>query len=126
MKRPPEGTELLPIMEDGSTQERGGRIGAMIAEWAAQEVAEGHFAEALQVARKAADEIGLSTRGKEIWVPQITVGALASEGHLRAACDAALAMRLHQTGSSSSPAAQEDAVDALEADVLQGAAATWN
>lgn len=126
MEKPPEGTELLPIMEDGSTQARGGRIGGMIAEWAAQEVAGGRFAGAIEAAREAADEIGLSTRGKEIWVPQITVGVLASEGHMRAACDAALAMRLHQSGASVSPAAQEDAVDDLEADVLQGAAATWS
>lgn len=115
--------ELKPIMEDGSTEAAGARIGANLAQWAAQEAASERFTEAIKTARDTATEIGLTTRGKEIWVPLLTTGILASPGHLEAACEAARAMRMHRAADAVSP---DEAMDDLEAGLLGGEATAWN
>ena len=95
MSKPPEGTELTPV--DGQTKEDGKKLATVMAQWAAQQMADkAAFSEATDNARAAAAEIGLEGRDADVWLAQFTVAALCGGGFLQAACDAALELRRNQ------------------------------
>ena len=134
MSQPPaDAPELVPVTS--KTKAEGALIAARIAQWAAQEMADPErFDAAVARARQAAKEIGLRGRSVDVWLPMFTVGALADmdraealtgeddepgedgyavlpenqDGHLAAACDAAIELRLKR------PVAQEDERDPLK------------
>ena len=118
MSKPPEDTELAPVTAE--TRAQGKLIGEKMAQWAAQRMADkAAFSEATGDARAAAAEIGLTGRDADVWLAQMTAAALCSPGHLQAACDAALELRLNQPAPK-----DEDDTDPfadLEASLADGA-----
>jgi hypothetical protein len=86
----PEGEEP-PEPVNRAVLAHGEEIAALAAEWAAQEIAAGHVAPAQKRAKAAAVDAGVrpGTRAMEIWLPLLTVAALASDAHLEAAVAAA-------------------------------------
>jgi hypothetical protein len=134
MSQPPADVpELLPVT--GKTRADGALIAGKIAQWAAQEMADGErFEAALARARKAAKDTGLHGRSADVWLPMFTVAMLADmdraeaergeggesgedgyavlpeseDGHLAAACKAAVELRLNR------PVVREDDRDPLK------------
>jgi len=129
MTQPPEdiGEELLPVT--AQTKADGARIAGEMAQWAAWQMADvPRFRAAVGRARQAARDTGLRGRSADVWLPMLTVAALADldraegerqdgdepgedgypvlpegeDGHLGAACEAAVELRLRR------PARQED------------------
>ena len=108
MSKPPEGTELTPV--DAKTKEDGKKLATVMAQWAAQRMADkAAFSEATDNARAAAAEIGLEGRDADVWLAQFTVAALCGGGFLQAACDAALELRRNQPAPK-----EEDEADPLK------------
>ncbi len=107
MSKPPEGTELTPV--DAQTKEDGKKLATVMAQWAAQQMADkAAFSQATGNARAAAAELGLEGRDADVWLAQFTVAALCGGGFLQAACDAALELRRNQPAPK-----EEDAPDPL-------------
>ena len=147
MTQPPEGApELVPVT--AKTKAGGALIAARIAQWATEQMADRpRFAAAMERARQAARDTGLSLRAVDVWLPMLTVAALADmdraealraeddelaadgyavlaeDGHLIATCLAAIELRLRR------PTAREDEDDPLrdlEASLLgDGALPSW-
>jgi hypothetical protein len=106
MAKPPEGVELAEVTD--ATQAQGEAIAVRLAAWAAEQMADTErFREAFTVACDRAREVGLTGRAKDVWVPLIATGWLASEGHADAACEAALEFRKNR------PAPRDDEDDPL-------------
>ena len=119
MRRPPEDVELAEVTDE--TQAQGEAIAGQLAAWAAQEMADpDRFREAFTVACDRAREIGLTGRAKDVWVPLIATGWLASPGHADAACRAALEFRKNR------PVMEEDPLAGLEAQLAgAGGLPSW-
>ena len=106
MSKPPADVQLAEITD--ATEAQGAAIAQRLAAWAAEQMAdEDRFREAFTVACDRAREIGLTGRAKDVWVPLIATGWLASEGHADAACEAALEFRRNR------PVQHEDEPDPL-------------
>jgi hypothetical protein len=79
--------------------------------------------EAMATARETAAALGLAGRAADVWLAMLATAALASPGHLDAACDAALELRLNR------PVTREDETDPLgdlEATLMEeGAFTPW-
>ena len=147
MSQPPAGApELVPVTS--KTKAEGALIAARIAQWAAQQMAcPERFDAALARGRQAARDTGLRGRAVDVWLPMFTVAALADldraealwkegdelaedgyavlaeDGHLTAACLAALELRLSQPTGHGEDA---DPLADLEADLLDaGALPSW-
>jgi hypothetical protein len=90
MEPVPEGEEP-PAKVTRAVLAHGEGIAALAAEWAAQEIADGNVGPAQERAQAAAAGAGLrdGTRAMEIWLPPLTVAALASDAHLETAVAAA-------------------------------------
>jgi hypothetical protein len=113
MTQPPEDVELAEITD--ATQAQGEAIAAKLAAWAAEQMADvERFREAFTVACDRARQIGLTGRAKDVWVPLIATGWLASEGHADAACEAALEFRQNRPVQHEG---DEDPLAGLEADL---------
>jgi hypothetical protein len=84
-------------------------IAAKIAQWAAEEMADDRkFRAAMATARDATASTGLTGRAADVWLAMFTVAALASPGHLAAAGEAAMELRLNR------PSARQDEADPLK------------
>jgi hypothetical protein len=122
MDKPPAGVELKPVTRE--TRAAGAQIATRAAQWAGQQMADpDKLSAATATARETATAIGLTGRAADVWLAMFTVAALASPGHLDAACEAALELRLNR------PVTREEEADPLkdlEADLLEaGAFTSW-
>ena len=120
--KPPAGVQLKPVTSE--TRAAGGQIAGRAAQWAGQQMADPDtMGTAMATARETAAALGLAGRAADVWLAMFATAALASPGHLDAACDAALEFRLNR------PVTREDDADPLgdlEASLLEeGAFTPW-
>lgn len=114
MSKPPEDIELAEITDE--TEAQGEAIAAMLAAWAAEQMADPQrFREAFTAACDRCREIGLTGRAKDVWAPLIATALLASEGHADAACEAALEFRKNRPVQG-----EDDPLAGLEAELGGG------
>ena len=112
MEKPPEGVELAEIDED--TEADGEKLAKVIAQWAAQEMANPErFREAFTMACKVAKEDGLKGRAKDIWAPLLATAWLAGPSFLDAARDAAVEFQLNRPVQREDPDQDEEIADPL-------------
>jgi hypothetical protein len=106
MSKPPADVQLAEVTD--ATEAQGAAIAQRLAAWAAEQMAdEDRFRQAFTVACDRARDAGLTGRAKDVWVPLIATGWLASEGHADAAVEAALEFRKNR------PVQHEDEPDPL-------------
>ena len=120
--KPPACVQLKPVTAE--TKATGAQIAARAAQWAAEQMADPErLSEAIATAREAAAETGLTGRAADVWLAMFTVAALASPGHLEAACEAALELRLNRPAT---PEEEHDPLKDLEASLIDaGAFGSW-